>query len=149
MSKNLYEATLLQLKGRALEAYAALDLLLNNPTGIPDHSNWVDEIIKHTQILTTNENAMITLQQYFAKRYAAPTPPPPTESVLSPSTDAPKEKPLVVTPERSPTLRRELEKQKMLEAAKQRRQKKRAQKELYPKSDKEPVLTQETKDDEK
>jgi hypothetical protein len=42
MSKNLYEAALLQLKGRALESYAALDILLKNPTGIPDHMNWVE-----------------------------------------------------------------------------------------------------------
>mgnify|MGYP003149253360 FL=1 len=74
MSKNLYEATILQLKGRALEAYAALDLLLKNPTGIPDHSNWVDEIIRHAKTLAENENAIVKLQQYFGKQLQSPAP---------------------------------------------------------------------------
>jgi len=74
MSKNLYEATILQLKGRALEAYAALDLLLKNPTGIPDHSNWVDEIVRHAKTLAENENAIVKLQQYFGKQMQSPAP---------------------------------------------------------------------------
>mgnify|MGYP003145226554 FL=1 len=74
MSKNLYEATILQLKGRALEAYAALDLLLKNPTGIPDHSNWVDEIVRHAKTLAENENAIVKLQQYFGKQLQSPAP---------------------------------------------------------------------------
>jgi len=74
MSKNLYEATILQLKGRALEAYAALDLLLKNPTGIPDHSNWVDEIIRHAKTLAENENAIVKMQQYFGKQLQSPAP---------------------------------------------------------------------------
>tara|TARA_Y100000034_G_scaffold103747_1_gene129706 strand:+ start:909 stop:1355 length:447 start_codon:yes stop_codon:yes gene_type:complete len=76
MSKNLYEAALLQLKGRALESYATLDILLKNPTGIPDHMNWVDEIIKHANSLSQNENAIIKLQQYFGKRFQEPPPSP-------------------------------------------------------------------------
>jgi len=83
MSKNLYDATILQLKGRALEAYAALDMLFTNPSSVPDHTAWVEEIVKHTRALAENENAMLTLQQYFAQRFAPappqPAPPPPVE----------------------------------------------------------------------
>ena len=31
MSKTLYEATIMQLKGRALEAYGTLEMLFKNP----------------------------------------------------------------------------------------------------------------------
>ena len=116
MSKNLYEATILQLKGRALEAYAALELLLKNPTGIPDHSNWVDEIIGHTRTLAENENAIIKLQQYFGKHFQDEA--PKKAAVKShPQTDEQKEL-----------------KQRMMETLKKR------QKELYPMEDEASVI---------
>ena len=109
MSKTLYEATILQLRGRALEAYAALDMLFTNPTSVPDHTQWAAEIIKHTRILTENENAMITLQNYFGPRFAppppvsaAPPPPPPPPEPQEPS------EPMGITPDMSPTMRKAL-----------------------------------------
>jgi len=131
MSKNLYDAAVLQLRGRALEALAALELLLKNPTAIPDHSNWVDEIIKHTRTLAENENTMVTLQQYFGKHFnpEPPAPAPPTTN----------KEPLTVTPEMSPTLKKELHRQKIIEAAKARRLA-GPNKELYPVIDKESGL---------
>ena len=110
MSKNLYEATILQLKGKALEAYAALELLLKNPTAIPEHSDWVGEIIKHTATLAENESAMIKLQQYFGKEFQ--------EKPASPQRGM---------PVAAPNIKKEL-KQKVLEAAKARQRKE----ELYP-----------------
>lgn len=97
MSKTLYEATIMQLKGRALEAYGTLEMLFKNPAAVPDHTAWVDEIVKHTRVLAENENAMVTLQQYFGNRFnpqapeqapqLAPTPvessPPPPEAPQS------------------------------------------------------------------
>jgi len=139
MSKNLYEAAILQLRGRALESLAALELLFQNPTAIPDHTAWVDEIVKHTKRLAENENTMITLQQYFGKRFA---PPPQPQAVVPPGPPKPPSDPLVVTPERSPTLKRELDRQKMMEAAKARRAE-MAKKELYPKSAEESGLQEE------
>jgi len=110
MSKHLYEATIMQLKGRALEAYAALDMLLTNPSVVPDHTAWSQEIVKHAKILAENENTTATLQQYFGPRYnpapAAPSPGPTR-------TTAPRESPLTTAADMSPTLRRELAKQKV------------------------------------
>tara|TARA_Y100000296_G_scaffold85848_1_gene123778 strand:- start:1982 stop:2389 length:408 start_codon:yes stop_codon:yes gene_type:complete len=125
MSKNLYEATILQLKGRALEAYAALELLLKNPTGIPDHSNWVDEIIRHTQTLAENENAIIKLQQYFGKHFQDGTP-------LKNSVKA-----------HPQTAEQKEIKQRMMETLKKR------QKELYPMPDEAPSHAVEAKDESK
>jgi len=76
MSKNLYEAAILQLRGKALEAYATLELLLTNPSAVPDHTEWVEEIAKHGKALAENENVMITLQQYFGPRFAPRAAPP-------------------------------------------------------------------------
>jgi len=104
MSKNLYDATIMQLRGRALEAYATLDMLFSNPTAIPDHTEWSAEIVKHAEILAKNENAMITLQQYFGPRYAPAAPPPVAAAPPAPAASA------VVTPETSPTLARSAKK---------------------------------------
>jgi len=107
MSKHLYDATIMQLKGRALEAYAALDMLFSNPSVVPDHTAWAQEIIKHTTILAEHENAMVTLQQYFGPRYSPPAAPPgPGPTRQTP----PQEESLTTTPEMSSTSRRETEK---------------------------------------
>jgi len=89
MSKTLYEATIMQLKGRALEAYGTLEMLFKNPAAVPDHTAWVDEIVKHTRALAENENAMVTLQQYFGNRFNPPAPeqaPPPAPLPIESST---------------------------------------------------------------
>ena len=139
MSKNLYDAAILQLRGRALESLAALELLFQNPTAIPDHTGWVDEITKHTKRLAENENSMTTLQQYFGKRYTPPAPGPAPAVARPPG---PPGEPLVVTPERSPTLKRELDRQKLMEAAKAKRAQMTKQ-ELYPKRDQDSGLKEE------
>jgi|TARA_Y100000034_G_scaffold127885_1_gene181494 hypothetical protein len=119
MSKHLYEATILQLKGRALEAYAALELLFSDPATIPDHTDWGEEIKKHARILAENENTMVTLQQYFGPRFAAPQPVAPTP--VSP----PAEEPPVAHEdlmERSPTYRRSMDSAKLKESIKKKQQ---------------------------
>jgi len=65
MNIKLYNAAITQLRGKAMESLAVIDVLLNNPTMVPDHSTLVEEIIKHTRILSENEDAMIALQKYF------------------------------------------------------------------------------------
>ena len=120
MSKHLYDATIMQLKGRALEAYAALDMLFSNPSVVPDHTAWSQEIIKHTTVLAEHENAMVTLQQYFGPRYSPPAPAPaPNAGPTRPAT--PPEEPLTITPEMSPTLRREMEKMEVQKKGKSKK----------------------------
>jgi len=137
MSKYLYDAAILQLRGKALEAYATLELLFKNPTAVPDHSAWAEEIIKHTKILAQNENAMITLQQHFGKHFTPQQPPVPAPTAAVPP--QPTEEPLAPKPEKSPLVRRELHRQKMAEAAKARRER-QPPKELYPPAEEESGL---------
>ena len=137
MSKYLYDAAILQLRGKALEAYATLELLFKNPTAVPDHSAWAEEIIKHTKILAQNENAMITLQQHFGKHFNPQQPPVPAPTAAVPP--QPTEEPLAPKPEKSPLVRRELHRQKMAEAAKARRER-QPPKELYPPAEEESGL---------
>tara|TARA_Y100000310_G_scaffold145852_1_gene145255 strand:- start:3186 stop:3614 length:429 start_codon:yes stop_codon:yes gene_type:complete len=137
MSKALYEATLLQLKGKALEAYATLDMLFTNPSAVPDHTEWVNEIVKHTKALAENENTMVTLQQYFGPRFtpkvAPPPPPPPAPS--PPKTAEPPPPSTSIGDEelikRSPTYRKSMETAKLKAsiAEKQKKKKKQTKKE--------------------
>tara|TARA_B100000686_G_C16614723_1_gene875775 strand:+ start:87 stop:449 length:363 start_codon:yes stop_codon:yes gene_type:complete len=101
--KNL-EAALMQLRGKALEHYGAIEILINNPTGISGHTDYVAEIIRHAKGLAECEEAYGTLTNHFApKADPAPTPqaPPPTPKP-APGTKT------VVTPENSPTMKRAL-----------------------------------------
>jgi len=142
MSKKLYEGAIFQLRGRALGAYAALELLFQNPTAIPDHSTWVDEIIKHTAVLAQNENAMITLQQYFGKQFVAP-PAPPIET-SAPTPPRPAGEPRPISPEMSSRLRQSPGRQRMTET-KRAPTRTAPQKELYPKTDEDSGLKEVTK----
>mgnify|MGYP001341612394 CR=1 FL=1 len=65
--KNL-EAALLQLQGKALEHYGAIEILINNPTGISEHTDFVGEIIKHAKALSECEEAYGTLQNHFVPK---------------------------------------------------------------------------------
>ena len=65
--KNL-EAALLQLQGKALEHYGAIEILINNPTGISGHTDFVGEIIKHAKALSECEEAYGTLQNHFVPK---------------------------------------------------------------------------------
>lgn len=65
--KNL-EAALLQLQGKALEHYGAIEILINNPAGISDHTDYVGEIIKHAKALSECEEAYGTLQNHFVPK---------------------------------------------------------------------------------
>lgn len=84
MNVKLYNAAITQLRGKAMESLALIDMLLNNPTMVPDHSSLVGEIVTHSQTLSEYEGAMLTLQQYFApdggvvNRQVEPPSPQPT-----------------------------------------------------------------------
>ena len=92
MNIKLYNAAMTQLRGKAMESLALIDVLLTNPTMVPDHSSLVDEIMVHSQTLAEYEGAMLTLQQYFAPERPeqksgppAPMPPGMTPEVVKPT----------------------------------------------------------------
>ena len=68
MSKLNLDAAMTQLRGEALEHLAAIDLLLNKPTAISEHTQFVDEIKSHAKHLTEAEEALAVLQKYFGKQ---------------------------------------------------------------------------------
>lgn len=119
MSKNLYQAALHQIKGSALESLAVIEILLNNPAAVSDHTDYVGEIIKHAELLAQYEGAMLTLNQYFGP--PSEVPPQPLPPPAPPREPPPASlEPLVVTEERSPTMRRAAKKRKMMEASAKR-----------------------------
>ena len=67
MSKLNLNAALTQLRGEAMEHLAAIDLLLNKPTAISEHTQFVEEIKSHARRLAEAEEALTVLQKYFNK----------------------------------------------------------------------------------
>jgi len=105
---KMLEAAIVQLRGHALEHIAAIEILLENPVGISDHTNFVADIMMHAGKVSEYEDAMNALNQYFVPK-AVPAP--------SASPGAP-EPPLAerpgITPDQSPTLKRSLERQRIM-----------------------------------
>jgi len=96
MNIKLYNAAMTQLRGKAMESLALIDVLLNNPTMVPDHSSLVEEIMVHSQTLAEYEGAMLTLQQYFAPERPEQKagPPGPMPPGLTPQMTKPKRGPI-------------------------------------------------------
>ena len=106
MNEKLYNAALTQLRGKALESLALIDILLSDPRAIPDHSSLVEEVTHHAKQLAEYEGAFLTLQQYFAPQKEVVRAPPPTPT---PAPQAPREGPPLSEAEmlkRSPTMRK-------------------------------------------
>jgi len=102
MSKKvLLESAIHRLRSELLENVAAMDNLLSHPV-----NNAVDEIIECAMDAVQAEAAIHTLQQYFGHIISPPAPQPIPQPPPKPASNKP---PLVVTPERSPTLRKSLE----------------------------------------
>lgn len=98
--KNL-EAALLQLQGKALEHYGAIEILINNPTGISEHTDFVGEIIKHAKGLSECEEAYGTLQNHFVpKPQPAPAPVEPRDTTSDGA--------IKIDEQNSPTMKRAL-----------------------------------------
>ena len=108
--KNL-EAALLTLQAQALKHYGAIEILINNPVGLSDHTDYVDEIIKHAKALSECEEAYGSLQKHFV-----PKPAPAAHTEPRPS----QEGAAIITADNSPTMKR-AEKQK---AARKKKSKK-------------------------
>jgi len=94
--KNL-EAALLTLQAEALRHYGAIEILINNPVGVPDHTDYVEEIVKHARGLSECEEAYGSLQKHFV-----PKPPPATHTAPRPAHEGS----VPITPENSPTMKR-------------------------------------------
>ena len=107
MNIKLYNAAYAQLRARAMEALAMIDILLNDPSATPEKTTAMEEITRHTLDVVQYEGAMHALQQYFQPQPAPSTAPP-----------------VAVTPEMSPTYKKSLEEQAIKESAKNRSKKK-------------------------
>ena len=87
MNVKLYNAAVMQLRAKAMESMALVDLYLTSPTMVPDHSSLVEEIVKHTRAMAEYEGAMLTLQQYFSPaptpQQAVPQAPPPSPEPIT------------------------------------------------------------------
>lgn len=115
MNMKIYNAVLTQLKGKSMEHLANIDLYLNDPTMVPDHSTIVQEVIKSAKEMSECEGAFRCLQQHFSPQPKTkappakpPTPPPPAPP---PPIEAPPEVDSEPTTEaellkRSPTFRK-------------------------------------------
>ena len=116
MSKNLYQAAILHARAKALESLAVIEILLNNPSSVPDHTDYMSEIMKHAESLARNEAIMITLNQYFGPKpepLSAPSPPQPAPSASAPSS----EPPIKVTEDMSPTYKKSVAAEKIRKSA--------------------------------
>lgn len=67
MSKLNLDAAMTQLRGEALEHLGAIDLLLNKPMAISEHTQFVEEIKSHAKSLSEAEEALAVLQKYFGQ----------------------------------------------------------------------------------
>ena len=102
MSQDIVNAAVMLLRSRALESYGVIKDCLRRPAA----EGYVDKIASMSLKLAQYEGAMLTLQQYAESLLEAP---PEDEEVSEEEEgDEDEEKPMVVTPEQSPTLRRSL-----------------------------------------
>ncbi len=62
--KNL-EAALMQLSAKATEHYAAIELIINNPVAISEHTDHVGEIIRRAKHMAECEEAYASLHKHF------------------------------------------------------------------------------------
>jgi hypothetical protein len=101
MNAKLYNAALTALRASAMESMALIEIYLNNPSAIPDHSSLVAEIARHTRDLAESEGAMLTLQQYFGPKPQPQAPPAQPVEPTPPATISEEE-----LKKRSPTYRK-------------------------------------------
>ena len=64
----LLQAALAYYEAQSAEAIASLELFLAIPVGIGDHSNFLDEVKKWTEVLASAEENIKVLKQHFIKK---------------------------------------------------------------------------------
>lgn len=111
MAAEITEAAISLLRAKALEVFGVIKDIYARPSEEGD----ADKIANYALKLVQYEGAMLTLQQYFGKVQqpapAAPQPPPVQQE----------QKPLVVTEEMSPTLRRANAAEKLKQAQRKKK----------------------------
>jgi hypothetical protein len=70
MIKNntLVSAAISYYEAQRAEAIASLEVFLENPVGVADHSNFLDEVKKWTEVLSSAEENIKVLKQHFSKK---------------------------------------------------------------------------------
>ena len=102
MNSKLIKALKAKYKAQAAEAEATIEVYLNNAAGIGEHTQFVDEIIKHARILHEAEESSNALSKYLKPSPRAVAPPPPPPPPVEPSTPITEEDLM----KRSPTFRK-------------------------------------------
>nr|HIL77138.1 hypothetical protein [Rhodospirillales bacterium] len=69
MSKqySLLEAAIMHYESQKAEALATLNIYFQNPVGIGEHSNFLDEVKKWSTNLSEADDNLRALQKYFIK----------------------------------------------------------------------------------
>ena len=67
-STPLYRAALARFEAQKEEAKAIIEIYLTNSVGIGEHSNLLDEVDKHTALMTEAEEKISTLKAHFGGR---------------------------------------------------------------------------------
>ena len=109
MSKSAYDASILRLRGAALDSLSVIQSLLAGPIG----PETVDEIMKQSEMLARNEASMVTLQQYFGENFNPPRAARPAPPAAQQHTSENNDPPVKVTEDMSPTYKRSIEKEKI------------------------------------
>ena len=55
---KMLEAAIVQLRGRALEHIVAIEILLKNPVGVSDHTNFVADLMMHAGCYECTESVL-------------------------------------------------------------------------------------------
>ena len=78
MSKQtLMAAAIAKLKAESIESFAVVDVMLNNPSGVSEHTNYVEELVSHAKNIYVCEAAARKIQEGWGRNSThRPTPPP-------------------------------------------------------------------------
>jgi len=68
---RLLEATITRFRSKALDHLTRIEIMLDNPTGVAEHVNYVDEIEENIREVMICENSINALQTYFVPPAAA------------------------------------------------------------------------------
>ena len=66
-NNNLYDMAISHFESKRVESRAMLDLYLNNPSAVADHSNFISEITKWAEQLASSEECLKALKENFSQ----------------------------------------------------------------------------------
>jgi hypothetical protein len=67
-NNTLLTATIAYYEAQRAEAIASIEVFLLNPVGVADHSNFLGEIKKWTDVLASSEENIKVLKEHFIKK---------------------------------------------------------------------------------